>query len=224
MSLSKANRIFVLNRRAKLAADYLLFLRVYSSAAPAIAKQCSATATTSSNTHRFLDFFYAAVESPAAIALGNKRSSGLAKTFLLYMQTRILPDGSRVSKYLDSDKLMTHRFDDARTLYEVAEQGRRPKTAIHLDILQPADRKVRENGQISAQLDQPMGNKLLLESTCAIGGVDIRGAGLLCFSNVIVPLYETLGLDSSPISLIKPIWKWFFVMISKCCGFTREKE
>uniref|UniRef100_A0A915DAA9 Uncharacterized protein n=1 Tax=Ditylenchus dipsaci TaxID=166011 RepID=A0A915DAA9_9BILA len=217
MSLSKANRIFVLNRRAKLAADYLLFLRQYSQVG------CKEKFFEFLK-KRFLDFFYAAVESPAAIALGNKRSSGLAKTFLLYMQTRILPDGSRVSKYLDSDKLMTHRFDDARTLYEVAEQGRRPKTAIHLDILQPADRKVRENGQISAQLDQPMGNKLLLESTCAIGGVDIRGAGLLCFSNVIVPLYETLGLDSSPISLIKPIWKWFFVMISKCCGFTREKE
>uniref|UniRef100_A0A915CNF1 long-chain-fatty-acid--CoA ligase n=1 Tax=Ditylenchus dipsaci TaxID=166011 RepID=A0A915CNF1_9BILA len=38
------------------------------------------------------------------------------------MQTRVLPDGSRICSLLPTDELKTHRYDDARTLYEGARR------------------------------------------------------------------------------------------------------
>ncbi|KAI1711311.1 AMP-binding enzyme domain-containing protein [Ditylenchus destructor] len=129
------------------------------------------------------------------------------------MQTRQLPDGSRVCKYLKSDALMRCRYADATTLFEAVRRGARvskngpmlgyrvkqedgsePYVWMHYNEV--IDRSVNL-GRALRQLGQSVGQGTFI-------GVYSRNRpewiitehATYAFNNVLVPLYETLGADS----------------------------
>ncbi|KAI1714218.1 AMP-binding enzyme domain-containing protein [Ditylenchus destructor] len=129
------------------------------------------------------------------------------------MQTRQLPDGSRVCKYLKSDALMRCRYADATTLFEAVRRGARvskngpmlgyrvkqedgsePYVWMHYNEV--IDRSVNM-GRALRQLGQSAGQGTFI-------GVYSRNRpewiitehATYAFNNVLVPLYETLGADA----------------------------
>ncbi|KAL7079797.1 hypothetical protein ACQ4LE_001432 [Meloidogyne hapla] len=128
-------------------------------------------------------------------------------------QTRELPDGSRICKYLKTDALMRFIYQDATTLYQAIRRGStvskngpmlgyRSKTRddepyvwlSYDDVISRASRV----GRAIRTLDIPIGQ----ESFIGIFAKNrpewvIVEQAAYCFSNVTVPLYETLGADAS---------------------------
>ncbi|KAI3420955.1 hypothetical protein GPALN_014582 [Globodera pallida] len=126
-------------------------------------------------------------------------------------QTRELPDGSRVCKYLKSDALMRFIHSDAKTVYEAVRRGARvsnngPMLGFrnnhgeqyewlrYTDALERSGRFARA----MRALGLPVGQQ------CFVGifaknrpeWVLVEQA-VYAFNNVLVPLYETLGPDAS---------------------------
>lgn len=128
-------------------------------------------------------------------------------------QTRQLPDGSRVCKYLKTDALMRSIYSDATTLYQSIRRGARiSKDGPMLGYRckkQPGEpyvwmsykEVISRAGKIARAmraLNVPVGQEAFI-------GIFAKNRpewilveqATYCFRNVIVPLYETLGADAS---------------------------
>ncbi|KAL3081980.1 hypothetical protein niasHT_032662 [Heterodera trifolii] len=128
-------------------------------------------------------------------------------------QTRELPDGSRVCKYLKTDALMRFTHADAKTVYEGVRRGahvfkngpmlgfrKRQRDGEPYEWLSYGDALHR-----SALLARAIRSlRLSVGQQCFVGifaknrpeWVLVEQA-VYAFNNVLVPLYETLGADAS---------------------------
>ncbi|KAI1717755.1 AMP-binding enzyme domain-containing protein [Ditylenchus destructor] len=130
------------------------------------------------------------------------------------MQTRELPDGSRVCKSLNTDELKKYRYNDVTTLYDVVRRGAR----------------VSNNGNMLGQRIQQIDgeqpyvwisyNEVINQSLAVARALRKLGQGvgqgtfigiysrnrpewiiveqaIYAYNNVLVPLYDTLGTDAS---------------------------
>ncbi|KAL3074123.1 hypothetical protein niasHT_033331 [Heterodera trifolii] len=128
-------------------------------------------------------------------------------------QTRELPDGSRVCKYLKTDALMRFTHADAKTVYEGVRRGahvfkngpmlgfrKRQRDGEPYEWLSYGDALHRS--ALLARAIRSLG--LSVGQQCFVGifaknrpeWVLVEQA-VYAFNNVLVPLYETLGTDAS---------------------------
>ncbi|CAD5233593.1 unnamed protein product [Bursaphelenchus xylophilus] len=132
----------------------------------------------------------------------------------LNQQTRALPDGSRIAAYLKSDALEDHAFPNVRTLYDVIRNG-----AVASNNGPMIGRRVRQEdgsepymwytyNEVMASADDlahafrrlgiPVGDKTNIAIFCRNRPEwVITEHAAYNFSNVIVPLYDTLGPGAS---------------------------
>lgn len=130
------------------------------------------------------------------------------------MQTRELPDGSRVSKSLKSDELKKYRYEDVRTLYDVVRRGARVskngpmlgQRIEQIDGEQPyvwmSYNEVIERSLAVARSLRKLGQAAGQETFIGIYSRNrpewiIVEQATYAYSNVLVPLYDTLGIDAS---------------------------
>ncbi|CAI2308543.1 unnamed protein product [Caenorhabditis sp. 36 PRJEB53466] len=129
-------------------------------------------------------------------------------------QSRILPDGSRISAYLKDDNLQAYLFEDARTLYQGVRRGarlsnngpmlgRRVKKADGSSpyVWESYNEIIERANNVSVafrELEIPVGNN----ENIGIYAKNrpewiVTEFATYNYSNVIVPIYETLGSEAS---------------------------
>uniref|UniRef100_A0A914D0T0 long-chain-fatty-acid--CoA ligase n=1 Tax=Acrobeloides nanus TaxID=290746 RepID=A0A914D0T0_9BILA len=130
------------------------------------------------------------------------------------MQTRVLPDGSRISKYNKVDEFMRFSYPDAKTLYETIRRGSRisengamlgqrekqrdgTEPYVWISYNEAIDRA--ENiAQAFRRIGLNPGQGTFIgifSKNCPEWVITEHAA--YTFSNVLVPLYETLGAETS---------------------------
>ncbi|CAD5227713.1 unnamed protein product [Bursaphelenchus xylophilus] len=160
----------------------------------------------------------------------------------LNAQTRVLPDGSRVSKYVKNDSLFKVLHQDATTIYEAARRGARiskngpmlgyrqkqpdgsePYVWLHYDeVLKRADDvsiALREFG-----IEAGQGSFIGIYSKNRPEWVIVEQAAYN-FNNVLVPLYDTLGPDACSFIVNQAEIKIVFCdSVAKALGLLKTKE
>uniref|UniRef100_A0A915DVP2 long-chain-fatty-acid--CoA ligase n=1 Tax=Ditylenchus dipsaci TaxID=166011 RepID=A0A915DVP2_9BILA len=129
-------------------------------------------------------------------------------------QTRELPDGSRICKHLESDELKRHRHEDATTLYEVVKRGARvsgngPMLGQRIKQSNGEEpfvwiryNEVLDRSETVARAFRKLGQPAGQETFIGIYSKNrpewiIVEQATYAFNNVLVPLYDTLGIDAS---------------------------
>ncbi|PAV66465.1 hypothetical protein WR25_22503 [Diploscapter pachys] len=128
-------------------------------------------------------------------------------------QSRILPDGSRVCSYMKSDELVWYMFEDSKTIYQGVRRGARiskngpmlgrrvvqpdgsmPYRWLHYDeVLSKAENLAYG----FRELGIPAGNDVMIGIYCKNRPEWIMTElATYNYSNVIVPIYETLGFEA----------------------------
>ncbi|CAB3408257.1 unnamed protein product [Caenorhabditis bovis] len=129
-------------------------------------------------------------------------------------QSRVLPDGSRISAYLKDDNLRAFLFDDARTLFEGVRRGaklsnngpmlghrvKKPDGSLPYvwETYDEVLERSKNVGYAFRELGIPTGN----EENIGIYSKNrpewiVTEFATYNYSNVIVPIYETLGSEAS---------------------------
>ncbi|KAF8374412.1 hypothetical protein PRIPAC_80841 [Pristionchus pacificus] len=149
--------------------------------------------------------------SAAAIGLGYYMTSGgegkIEPLVDPLKQTKKLPDGSRISRYIKDGVLLKYLFDDATTLYEVLSR---------VDNVAVAFR----------ELGLPTGEDTFIGiySRNRVEWV-ITELATYSYSNVIVPLYDTLGPDASAFIINQTGMKIVVCeMNAKAIGLLQQRE
>uniref|UniRef100_A0A8R1EAG7 long-chain-fatty-acid--CoA ligase n=3 Tax=Caenorhabditis japonica TaxID=281687 RepID=A0A8R1EAG7_CAEJA len=157
-------------------------------------------------------------------------------------QSRILPDGSRISAYLKDDNLQEYLFEDARTLYQGVRRGarlsgngpmlgRRVKQADGSSpyVWETYNEIIERANNVSVafrELGIPVGNgeNIGIYAKNRAEWI-ITEFATYNFSNVIVPIYETLGSEASIFILNQAEIKIVICDdVSKATGLLKFKE
>ncbi|EFP01041.1 CRE-ACS-13 protein [Caenorhabditis remanei] len=129
-------------------------------------------------------------------------------------QSRVLPDGSRISAYLKDDKLQAFLFEDARTLYQGVRRGARLSNNGPMlgHRVKQSDGSIPYVWETYNQIIERAENVSVAFRELGIPTGNDENIGIYSknrpewivtefatynYSNVIVPIYETLGSEAS---------------------------
>ncbi|KAI1713919.1 AMP-binding enzyme domain-containing protein [Ditylenchus destructor] len=130
------------------------------------------------------------------------------------MQTRELPDGSRVCRSLNTDELKKYRYNDVTTLYDVVRRGARVSNNGNM-LGQRIKQIDGEQPYVWISYNEVINQSLAVARALrklgqAVGQATFIGIysrnrpewiiveqATYAYNNVLVPLYDTLGTDAS---------------------------
>ncbi|KAE9554238.1 hypothetical protein FO519_002537 [Halicephalobus sp. NKZ332] len=167
-------------------------------------------------------YYFAAAATVGTMGLGwyvwNNRQGKINPLVDPQSQTRVLPDGSRVCRYMKTNTLMESRQPDALTLYDAVRRGARVSNNGPMlgQRIKQADgtepyvwmkyNEVIERSVVVSRAMRHVGIPAGQETFIGIYAKNrpewiIIEHATYNFSNILVPLYETLGPEACSFSL-----------------------